>query len=46
MDALNKVEAQPVLIPCIGWLHRYQKDWLRPDVMAGLTAAAENLSLV
>ena len=40
MDALNKAEAQPVLIPCIGWLRRYQKDWLRPDVMAGLTAAA------
>jgi len=28
------------LIPCIGWLRRYQKGWLRPDVMAGLTAAA------
>jgi len=40
MDALNKAEAQPVLIPCIGWLRKYQKDWLRPDVMAGLTAAA------
>ena len=40
MDALNKAEDQPVLIPCIGWLRRYQKDWLRPDVMAGLTAAA------
>src|SRR5512136_1640671 len=40
MDAMNKAEAQPGLIPCIGWLRRYQKDWLRPDVMAGLTAAA------
>ena len=40
MDALNKAEAESVLIPCIGWLRRYQKDWLRPDVMAGLTAAA------
>jgi SulP family sulfate permease len=40
MDRLNKAEAQPVLIPCIGWLRRYQKDWLRLDVMAGLTAAA------
>ena len=37
---LNRQEAQPGLIPCIGWLRRYQKDWLRPDVMAGLTAAA------
>src|SRR5512139_2253867 len=40
MDALNKAEAQPVLIPCIGWLRRYQKDWLRPDVMAVFTVAA------
>jgi len=40
MDALNKAETQSVLIPCIGWLRRYEKDWLRPDVMAGLTAAA------
>jgi high affinity sulfate transporter 1 len=37
---LDRQEAQPDLIPCIGWLRRYQKDWLRPDVMAGLTAAA------
>jgi len=37
---LNGQEAQSDLIPCIGWLRRYQKDWLRPDVMAGLTAAA------
>jgi SulP family sulfate permease len=37
---LNRQEAQPGLIPCIGWLRRYRKDWLRPDVMAGLTAAA------
>lgn len=22
------------------WLHHYQRDWLRPDVIAGLTAAA------
>jgi len=40
MDAMNKAEAQPALIPCIGWLRRYRKDWLRLDVMAGLTAAA------
>jgi high affinity sulfate transporter 1 len=36
----NREEGQPSLIPCVGWLRRYQKDWLRPDVMAGLTAAA------
>ncbi len=40
MDAMNKTEARLDLIPCIGWLRRYQKDWFRPDVMAGLTAAA------
>src|SRR5512139_4253652 len=40
MGALNKAETQSLLIPCIGWLRQYQKDWLRPDVMAGLTAAA------
>jgi SulP family sulfate permease len=28
------------LIPSIAWLRAYQKDWLRPDVIAGLTAAA------
>jgi high affinity sulfate transporter 1 len=27
-------------LPMPEWLSRYQKDWLRPDVMAGLTAAA------
>jgi sulfate permease, SulP family len=40
MDELNRIEVQGGLIPCIGWLHRYLKDWLRLDVMAGLTAAA------
>ena len=28
------------LIPALGWLRNYQKDWLRADVTAGLTAAA------
>ena len=28
----------PHAIP--GWLTSYQKDWLRPDVLAGLTTAA------
>ena len=40
MDRLNKGESHQGLIPCIGWLRRYPKGWLRPDVMAGLTAAA------
>jgi sulfate permease, SulP family len=36
----NGQEAQGGLIPCAGWLRRYQKDWLWLDVTAGLTAAA------
>src|SRR5262249_4194536 len=27
-------------LPVLEWLRGYQKDWLRPDVIAGLTAAA------
>jgi MFS superfamily sulfate permease-like transporter len=27
-------------IPSMAWLSRYQKQWLRPDIVAGLTAAA------
>jgi high affinity sulfate transporter 1 len=30
----------PRLIPSLGWLRGYQKQWLRLDVTAGLTAAA------
>ena len=29
-------------IPILGWLPHYQSAWLRPDLMAGLTAAAYN----
>jgi high affinity sulfate transporter 1 len=28
------------LVPSLGWLRSYSKDWLRADVTAGLTAAA------
>jgi sulfate permease, SulP family len=28
------------LIPSIGWLRTYPRQWLRPDLIAGLTAAA------
>jgi sulfate permease, SulP family len=28
------------LIPSIAWLRRYPREWLRPDLIAGLTAAA------
>jgi len=27
-------------LPLPAWLHNYRRDWLRPDVIAGLTAAA------
>src|SRR5215831_13304079 len=30
----------PSLVPIVGWLGRYPKAWLRPDLIAGLTAAA------
>src|SRR5262245_65619542 len=29
-----------VLLPIVGWLRGYPKEWWRPDVIAGLTAAA------
>jgi high affinity sulfate transporter 1 len=28
------------LVPAIGWISRYKRDWLRADLVAGLTAAA------
>lgn len=28
------------LIPSIAWLRKYRREWLRPDIIAGLTAAA------
>jgi len=31
---------QPGLVPSLTWLGQYRKEWLRPDVIAGLTAAA------
>jgi SulP family sulfate permease len=31
---------KPGLIPSIQWLRSYTKEWLRPDIFAGLTAAA------
>jgi high affinity sulfate transporter 1 len=30
----------PGLIPIVGWLRGYPKEWLQPDLVAGLTAAA------
>jgi SulP family sulfate permease len=37
---LNRETNQPGLIPGLAWLRRYPKEWLRPDVTAGLIAAA------
>ena len=37
---LNSERAQPGLIPSISWLGGYRGEWLRLDVMAGLTSAA------
>jgi len=37
---LNRKRAFPALIPGIEWLREYRREWLRPDVLAGLTAAA------
>lgn len=37
---LNSECASPGLLPCVGWLRGYQGEWLRLDVIAGLTAAA------
>jgi sulfate permease, SulP family len=28
------------LVPSIAWLRQYRREWLRPDIVAGLTAAA------
>jgi high affinity sulfate transporter 1 len=31
---------KPGLIPSIQWMRSYSKEWLQPDILAGLTAAA------
>ena len=36
----NSERTSPGLIPCVGWLREYRREWLRLDVLAGLTAAA------
>jgi high affinity sulfate transporter 1 len=28
------------IVPSIGWLREYRKEWLRPDIVAGLTTSA------
>src|SRR5713101_7176281 len=36
----NKTKLLKSALPLLDWLRGYQDDWLRPDVIAGLTAAA------
>jgi high affinity sulfate transporter 1 len=37
---LNRERARPGLVPSIGWLRDYRREWLGPDVIAGLTTGA------
>jgi MFS superfamily sulfate permease-like transporter len=37
---LSTVGQRHEYLPIADWLFHYQKDWLRPDLIAGLTAAA------
>jgi SulP family sulfate permease len=40
MNVHAKIPELSALIPSLGWLSAYRKEWLRPDVIAGLTAAS------
>jgi SulP family sulfate permease len=40
ISTMNNNRTLSALIPSIGWLRSYPQAWLRPDVIAGLTAAA------
>jgi sulfate permease, SulP family len=37
---LSTERPSPISLPSANWLFSYQKEWLRPDVIAGLTTAA------
>jgi high affinity sulfate transporter 1 len=39
-EAANSGSRLARLVPAIAWLRVYRKQWLRPDIVAGLTAAA------
>ena len=39
-ENLSKDRQSHASLPIADWLFSYQKDWLRPDLIAGLTAAA------
>lgn len=32
--------ASRLRIPVLDWVHGYRKDWIKPDLVAGVTAAA------
>ena len=40
METLDNNRTLPGLVPIVGWLRNYPTAWLRPYVIAGLTAAA------
>src|SRR5882672_12411193 len=39
-ENLSKDRQSLASLPIADWLYHYQKDWFRPDLIAGLTAAA------
>jgi high affinity sulfate transporter 1 len=39
-NAGRELRGASALVPSITWLRAYQKSWLRPDLIAGVTAAA------
>src|ERR1700756_2522446 len=39
-EHLNPPSRLKSVLPILEWLQEYRKDWLRPDIVAGLTAAA------
>jgi MFS superfamily sulfate permease-like transporter len=39
-EHLNATSRLKSVLPILEWLQEYRKDWLRPDIVAGLTAAA------
>ena len=39
-NAGRELRSASALVPSIMWLRAYQKSWLRPDLIAGVTAAA------
>ena len=39
-EAANSTTGLANLLPAIAWLRAYRKQWLPPDIVAGLTAAA------